>query len=1026
MKAESKEETKEIIREAKDYLAGGRFEGDITTLVSELRIRKQYKLVREVVQQFREASKDKTCAAELVFMEAFAFFRDYGLSDEERWAGTQKTLELLKDEDYPDAVLLKKAICQEQETRDARALIQAVEEMIAEDKQTDAEVKESKHKELLDLARKLKDYNSFHYARRLFQLAAALVPDRERDYVRQQHALCTYKDPDLPLIQRLNKAVHILYGSDPKMHEADPGDIYKELLSQSEDPETLGLAGAIYKNKWEAEKRKSDIERSLDFYRKGHEVDMNLANCKEMTKAGIDKPEGDLDVKAAVAPGHKYGYPGINAAFVLDVLEAREQSGQRREEARNIRTQLTDYLSALLRSPQEDLVKDESFDRWWVSVTLVEGYFGLQEYDKAEKLLKAIPRPAELWKIESFVRQLVLLVHNQGIDINKKDSAGQMVREILEKFLGAHASLLDNILRGKIGLALSGGGFRASLYHIGVLAKLAELDLLRHVEVISSVSGGSIISAHYYLEVRNMLQSHKDGDISKQQYIDIVKRVARNFVTGTQKNIRVRVISNLLTNLKMILFPTYSRTVRSGELYEKLIYSKVPDGGGDEKRYLSDLYIEPKGAPFTFRPKTDNWRRENKVPILVINATTLNTGNNWQFTASWMGEPPPVSQKEMDGKTRLRRTYYREAPKKHQHYRLGSAVASSACVPGLFEPIVLTGLYKDNYTVRLVDGGVYDNQGISSLLDQGCNVILVSDASGQIKAINNPGGGALKPLLRINGIAMERIRSAQLKDMDVQLHTGILNHGMQVHLKKNLGGTAVDWIDCQDPSPGRGPSSAAGKDTTTPYNILRGMQTFLAATRTDLDSFSDAESYALMTSGYLMTEEAAKNDLKDIVPDNKKGQPAKPADWDFLKVKGALESETKEPGKHSYLKKILEVSSKGAFKIFNLKPVQAIAALLLVLAAIGTVGFFAVELVKKYSLGMPLLWFFGTLLGLLFIIKVIASVYTFRSFSVGLLIEDLLSVVSATFFAVIGWVIVFIHLAIFDKMFIAYGNEKKL
>ncbi len=43
----------------------------------------------------------------------------------------------------------------------------------------------------------------------------------------------------------------------------------------------------------------------------------------------------------------------------------------------------------------------------------------------------------------------------------------------------------------KTGLALSGGGLRASLFHIGVLGRLAELDLLRHVDVISTVSGGS-------------------------------------------------------------------------------------------------------------------------------------------------------------------------------------------------------------------------------------------------------------------------------------------------------------------------------------------------------------------------------------------------------------------------------------------------------------------------------------------------------------------------------------------------------
>src|SRR5208282_532943 len=59
--------------------------------------------------------------------------------------------------------------------------------------------------------------------------------------------------------------------------------------------------------------------------------------------------------------------------------------------------------------------------------------------------------------------------------------------------LGNNATAALSFYRGKVGLALSGGGFRASLYHIGVLASLAERDMLRHIEVISCVSGGSIL-----------------------------------------------------------------------------------------------------------------------------------------------------------------------------------------------------------------------------------------------------------------------------------------------------------------------------------------------------------------------------------------------------------------------------------------------------------------------------------------------------------------------------------------------------
>ena len=44
-----------------------------------------------------------------------------------------------------------------------------------------------------------------------------------------------------------------------------------------------------------------------------------------------------------------------------------------------------------------------------------------------------------------------------------------------------------------IGLALSGGGFRASIFHMGVLKYLAEKNKLEEISYISSVSGGSLL-----------------------------------------------------------------------------------------------------------------------------------------------------------------------------------------------------------------------------------------------------------------------------------------------------------------------------------------------------------------------------------------------------------------------------------------------------------------------------------------------------------------------------------------------------
>jgi len=55
-----------------------------------------------------------------------------------------------------------------------------------------------------------------------------------------------------------------------------------------------------------------------------------------------------------------------------------------------------------------------------------------------------------------------------------------------------------------IGIALSGGGFRAMLFHAGALLRLNELGLLSRAARISSVSGGSIASgylAHVWSEL---------------------------------------------------------------------------------------------------------------------------------------------------------------------------------------------------------------------------------------------------------------------------------------------------------------------------------------------------------------------------------------------------------------------------------------------------------------------------------------------------------------------------------------------
>src|SRR4051795_9273710 len=88
----------------------------------------------------------------------------------------------------------------------------------------------------------------------------------------------------------------------------------------------------------------------------------------------------------------------------------------------------------------------------------------------------------------------------------------------------------------KVGLALSGGGFRAAFFHVGVLARLAELGVLPRVEVISTVSGGSIVGAAYYLRLRRLLNAKPDDQITGEDYVQLVVEVDELLRDAVRKN----------------------------------------------------------------------------------------------------------------------------------------------------------------------------------------------------------------------------------------------------------------------------------------------------------------------------------------------------------------------------------------------------------------------------------------------------------------------------------------------------------
>src|SRR2546429_1306630 len=80
----------------------------------------------------------------------------------------------------------------------------------------------------------------------------------------------------------------------------------------------------------------------------------------------------------------------------------------------------------------------------------------------------------------------------------------------------------------KLGLALSGGGFRASLYHLGLIRFLRDAGILSQVTHITSVSGGSIMAAHLVLNWDRYNGSANEFDAAASELLTFVQLDVRN------------------------------------------------------------------------------------------------------------------------------------------------------------------------------------------------------------------------------------------------------------------------------------------------------------------------------------------------------------------------------------------------------------------------------------------------------------------------------------------------------------------
>lgn len=470
----------------------------------------------------------------------------------------------------------------------------------------------------------------------------------------------------------------------------------------------------------------------------------------------------------------------------------------------------------------------------------------------------------------------------------------------------------------KFGIALSGGGFRASFFHIGVLAQMARQGLLRHVEVISTVSGGSIVGALYYLHVKGLLESKSDSDVSDADYVEIVKRIEEDFLRGVEKNIRMQTFADSRVNLNMSK-PDYSRSDRIAELYDEFLYRGILKNVSTPVQ-MQELKIFPVDGGRDFHPRDDNAGRKAKVPILILNATTLNSGRNWHFTAQTMGEPRTPEKDEIDKKAiRLRRPRpsYASMVNRQQDFALGHAVAASACVPGIFPPFSISELYRDENSpirVQLIDGGVHDNQGIEGLLYEGCTRFVVSDAAVQMDAENEPATGSARVLLRASSVLMDRVRSEALRRL-------LESKGEQrvafMHLREGLMIRELPWIN-ENGVPAE-PVSYIGPSSQD-FGVDPQVQERLAKFRTDLDSFTEVEAYSLMLDAYLMSDaELSRLRKRSRSPALGGAKTLDAVEWKFLNIDPWMKNPSRD-----FLKQ-LDVASFTFAKPLFLIPWLAVA-----------------------------------------------------------------------------------------------------
>jgi NTE family protein len=283
-----------------------------------------------------------------------------------------------------------------------------------------------------------------------------------------------------------------------------------------------------------------------------------------------------------------------------------------------------------------------------------------------------------------------------------------------------------------IGLALSGGGIRAAIFHLGVLRRLADEDLLESVTQLSTVSGGSLVTATIF--ARSRMRWPSSAEYRSRLYPEL----------------RVLLTQTDLLSMKAVGWVGLLR------FNYHLIRHRA--------RVLAALLAERWGVCGAVRDLPDR-------PAWWINTTCIETGKNWRFGKREMGD------------WQFGRHY--DPP-----FSLAEAAAASAAVPYAIGALRLQlpedGWYRTDpatrrplekrapstTTVRLWDGGAYENLGLESVFKPqqgllGCDFLICSEASGplptagQSSFLNLLKGHLVSP--RLFDICSDQIRSLRTR-----------------------------------------------------------------------------------------------------------------------------------------------------------------------------------------------------------------------------------------------------------------------